>query len=364
MITLYSSFRTKEFSCSVPNVKFAMTYTRARVTVTVGKNGDDFVIYDEFLFPDSSHFVELADIDRLIEPWAQKWLIFQLDVHIEEQRLSDEVNGASSILYSNEKDLSCSVVSCKANIINTSAVDFCNSHFLTLLEGPKETAPGWAEYLQYIGTETPSCVVTLKNGETRSKSVPVMLQTDEWTLIDCSHDNFEVYGSSVVSYVITAGQRRQEFIVNHSADHDVAPVLLFYNSFGVQEMAYCTGTHQQVSSFDRKQTRIGRLKKTYDMEEKERFKADTGYLTFPMANWWREVFRSSYVEVMLVYNGVVSLDSYLPIVITSEKAEISNEADHLPRYTFEYEYADRNHNIFDARAEGRIFDNTFDNTFN
>ena len=108
MITLYSSFRTKEFSCSVPSVKFAMTYTRARVTVTVGKNGDDFVIYDEFLFPDSSHFVELADIDRLIEPWAQKWLIFQLDVHIEEQRLSDEVNGASSILYSNEKDLSCS----------------------------------------------------------------------------------------------------------------------------------------------------------------------------------------------------------------------------------------------------------------
>ena len=51
----------------MPNVKFAMTYTRARVTVTVGKNGDDFVIYDEFLFPDSSHFVELADIDRLIE---------------------------------------------------------------------------------------------------------------------------------------------------------------------------------------------------------------------------------------------------------------------------------------------------------
>ena len=76
------------------------------------------------------------------------------------------------------------------------------------------------------------------------------------------------------------------------------------------------------------------------------------------------MFRSSYVEVMLVYNGVVSLSSYLPIVITSEKAEISNEADHLPRYTFEYEYADRNHNIFDARAEGRIFDNTFDNTFN
>ena len=364
MITLYSSFRLKEFSCSVPNVKFAMTYTRANVTVTVGKNGDNYVIYDEFLYPDSKHFVELADVDRLIEPYAEKWLIFSLSVHIVEQQLSDETSGTEEVIYTNERDLSCSVISCKANIINATAEDFCRDHFLTLLDGPKVTAPGWAEYLTYIGTESPSCVVTLDNGETIAKNVPIMIQTDEWKLISCSHDNFEVAGRTVVSYTISAGNRSQVFTVDHHTDPEVAPVLMFYNSFGVQEMAYCTGKHQQISSFDRKQSRFGRLKKSYQIEEKESFKADTGYLTFTMANWWREVFRSSYVELMLIYDGVFSSDRYLPIVITSEKAELSNEADHLPRFTFEYEYADRNHNIYDARAEGRIFDNTFDNTFN
>ena len=364
MITMFSSFRTKEFSCSIPDVAFSMTFTRAKVTVSVSKNGTPVVVFDEFLYPDSRNRVELTDIDRLIEPYALKWLIFQVDVHIEEQQLSGVMSGVVDVIYTNERNLSCSVISCKANIINATAEDFCNSHFLTLLDGPKETAPGWAEYLTYIGTESPSCVVTLENGDTRSMSVPIEISTDEWTLIDCSCANFEVNDRTVVSYTISAGQRSQKFDVNYHCAPDVAPVLMFYNSFGVQEMAYCTGEHQQVSSFDRKQSRFGRLKKSYAIEEKETFKADTGYLTFPMANWWREVFRSSYVELLLIYDGVVSPDRYVPIVITSEKAEMSNEADHMPRFTFEYEYADRNHNVWDARAEGRVFDNTFDNTFN
>ena len=285
MITMFSSFRTKEFSCSIPDVAFSMTFTRAKVTVSVSKNGTPVVVFDEFLYPDSRNRVELTDIDRLIEPYALKWLIFQVDVHIEEQQLSGVMSGVVDVIYTNERNLSCSVISCKANIINATAEDFCNSHFLTLLDGPKETAPGWAEYLTYIGTESPSCVVTLENGDTRSMSVPVEISTDEWTLIDCSYANFEVNDRTVVSYTISAGQRSQKFDVNYHCAPDVAPVLMFYNSFGVQEMAYCTGEHQQVSSFDRKQSRFGRLKKSYAIEEKETFKADTGYLTFPMANW-------------------------------------------------------------------------------
>ena len=100
------------------------------------------------------------------------------------------------------------------------------------------------------------------------------------------------------------------------------------------------------------------------MDEKESFKADTGVLTFPMANWWREVLRSKDIKMLTVYDGYVETGYGKPVIITSEKSDLSNEADHLPRITFEFEYADRNHNIFDVRAEGRIFDDTFDNTFN
>ena len=100
------------------------------------------------------------------------------------------------------------------------------------------------------------------------------------------------------------------------------------------------------------------------LDEKESFKADTGVLTFPMANWWREVLRSKDIKMLTVYDGYVETGYGKPVIITSEKSDLSNEADHLPRITFEFEYADRNHNIFDVRAEGRIFDDTFDNTFN
>ena len=362
MISLHTTFQSKEFSCSIPDVKFAMSLTRAQVKVSVSKNGDSDDIFNEYLYPDNKGIVELTDVDRLIEPFANKWLVFGLSVRIEEQQLSDD--GQERILSSDVRTMDCNVVSCRATILNTSATEFCKSHFLTLLDGAKETAVGWTEFLTYIGTDTPRCSAKFDDGQTVSFNVPVVLQTEDYTLINCSPANFISSGKSLVSYTISAGNRRQSFHVNDDVEPDVAPVLLFYNSFGVQELAYCTGEHQQVSSFDRKQGRFGRLKRNYQIEEKETFKADTGYLSFPMANWWREVLRSSSVQLLRVYNGQVVTEFSTPIVITNEKSEISNAPDFIPRFTFEYEYADRNHNVFDTRVEGRVFDNTFDNTFN
>ena len=362
MISLHTTFQSKEFSCSIPDVKFAMSLTRALITVTVSKNGDNDVIFSEYLYPDSKGIVELTDVDRLIEPFAKKWLVFGLNVRIDEQLLSDD--GQERILGSDMRTIACEVVSCRASILNTTATEFCSAHFLTLIDGPKETAVGWTEFLTYTGNDSPRCVAFYDNGDNSRMEVSVVLQTEDYMLINCSAVNFVTSGKKLVKYTVIAGNRTQEFHVNYNVDPDVAPVLLFYNSFGVQELAYCTGEHQQVSSFDRKQGRFGRLKKNYQIDEKETFKADTGYLSFPMANWWREVLRSSSVQLVRVYNGQVLTEFTTPIVITSEKSEISNAADFIPRFTFEYEYADRNHNVFDTRVEGRVFDNTFDNTFN
>lgn len=76
------------------------------------------------------------------------------------------------------------------------------------------------------------------------------------------------------------------------------------------------------------------------------------------------MLRSKDIRVLPIQNGGVLVGEGLPVVIVSEKSELSNTPEELPRITFEYEYADRNHNILDLRREGRIFDNTFDNTFN
>ena len=52
------------------------------------------------------------------------------------------------------------------------------------------------------------------------------------------------------------------------------------------------------------------------------------------------------------------------VVITDSKSDRSNDDAELPRITFTYQYAQRNHNVLQLYREGRIFDNTFDDTCN
>ena len=352
MITIKSDFKAKEFSCSVPDVVFTTSEEYADVIITATKDGGSNEIFNERLYPDSTGTIEVVEMDRLIEAYAEQWLVFTLTV-----KATDSSSATAQ--------LSTQVVSCKAMMQNITAVEFCNSRFLTLLDGKRPTADGWLEFLTYIGTDAASCVAYYTDGTSRTFSVEHTTYHSDYSMIDVSPSLFKTDGKQLLRYVVTAGERTQEYEVITDYDPDIAPILLFFNSFGVQELAYCIGEHQMVSSYDRKQARIGRKKENYLIDEKSTFKADTGILTFPMASWWREVFRSKDVQVMqLGEDGKIDENSGVAVVINTEKVEISNAADHLPRYTFEYEYADRNHNIFDVRREGRIFDNTFDYTFN
>ena len=66
-----------------------------------------------------------------------------------------------------------------------------------------------------------------------------------------------------------------------------------------------------------------------------------------------------------VVNGqVTNLDGGKEVVITDSKSELSNDDDELPRFTFSYQYAQRIQNVLQMNRVGRIFDNTFDHTFN
>ena len=51
------------------------------------------------------------------------------------------------------------------------------------------------------------------------------------------------------------------------------------------------------------------------------------------------------------------------VTLTESKSEVSNLDDEIARFTFSYQYAQRIHNVIDLQRAGRIFDNTFDNTF-
>ena len=362
MITLFNDFPGMVFSSSIPDVKFRITSdNRAVVKMTVTHGNDVRVPYEETLYPDSMGDIHVTDIDLIVATFAELWLKFSLSVSITEQRVNAEMivsNQGTRSLTTTE------VVCCRANIVGYTPSNFCNSHFLTLLDGPRKTSLGRKELLSFIGTENATVVTVFDDGTSGAGGATILQSGDGYKILDVSPDNFVNGMKKPVKDQVIAGNRKQWYEVEYGGDPDIAPVLLFVNSFGVQEIAYCEGAHHQVSSFDRKQARIGKLKENYLIEETESFKADTGFLSFPMAAWWRDVLRSKDIEVLPVTDGAVVIDSGKPVIITSQKAELSNEADHMPRYTFEYEYADRNHNFWEQPREGRIFDNTFDHTFN
>ena len=362
MITLFNDFPAMVFSSSIPDVGFRISYTRAVVKMTVTHGNDPVEVpYEETLYPDNKNDIYVTDIDQIMAAFSERWIRFNLAVTITEQMVDSEMN----VTPQGTRDLTVTqVVCCRANIVGFTPSDFCSKHFLTLLDGPRKTALGRMELLSFIGAESVTSVAYFDDGSSNAGGVTTLHSGDGCRILDVSPEKFVSGLRKLVKYQIIAGSRTQWYELDYDGDPDVAPVLLFVNSFGVQEIAYCEGAHHQVSSFERKQARIGKLKESYMIEETESFKADTGYLSFPMAQWWRDVLRSKDIEVLPMADGAVVIDGGKPVVITSQKAELSNEADHLPRFTFEYEYADRNHNFWEQPREGRIFDNTFDHTFN
>ena len=132
---------------------------------------------------------------------------------------------------------------------------------------------------------------------------------------------------------------------------------MFTNSFGCQETFYCTGTHEVDPQFSRSASLIGGKYRNYLIEENRVFSANTGILNVPMSMWADELFRSR--EVYLFEDNIPGKE----ITITESDSKRTNDYDAMYIYTFKYRYAQRNHNILHLPKAGRIFDFTFDNTF-
>lgn len=348
-----SSLSGTFFTSALPDVSVPVSGTavKARIRMSV----DSTEVYDEKLWPVDG-IITLTDLGELVEPLAQKRLVVSLAISAQPMDDSDEnvgspLSGAATVLFSRAD-------------VGVSASEFYSGHFLSILMGTKVTAAGRRELLWYYGNGSASVSAEYADGTTGSFTPSSVGGTSAYTCIDVSPGNFTTANKTLVAYTVTAGSRSQRFEMDLSAP-DCAPILEFYNSFGVWEYIYCTGTHQVSPDYKRSQARIGGMLRNYRIEETRLFKADTGILNTAMANWADDLFRSDEVYVVNVVNGsVASADGGKEVVINDSKSEVSNDADHMPRFTFSYQYAQRIQNVLQLNRVGRIFDNTFDHTFN
>ena len=350
-LNIQKSLSGKYFSSTIPDVEFTISGVSAGVTISCGGSQ----IYNETLFPVSGK-IAIRELSDLVQPYARQQLVVSLVLTIRENVLTG-TGGTQT--------MSATVIYCSADFNTTSdavsAATFCDSHFLSILLGRKVTALGRLEFLHYLGTDTASVTAEYTDGSTATFTPPKVQGNDKYSTIDVSPSRFVKEGKTLIGYSAKAGDRTQEFVIDLEQP-DCAPILIFVNSFGCEELVYCTGTHKVSPSYKRTTTYIEGKQKNYDIEETRTFKADTGVLNVAMQNWLDDLFRSEYVRVVNIYNGEPTIGK--EVIVTDSKSEVSNDDGDLTRFTFSYQYAQRNQNVVDLRRAGRIFDNTFDYTFN
>ena len=337
-----ATLRNKEFSCSIPDVTFKAE-DKARVAVTI----DNVKVYEEWLYP-VDDTVTLQELSELVTPYARQRQTVVLGITATDEEGTTLLSASTEVVY------------CQADFGDEIPADFLDTHVLSILRGTKTTAVGRLEYLHLQGSDTASCRARYSDGSTQSFSVSVEQANSHYQTLNVSPGNFVVANKTLIGYTITAGSRTQDYEIDLNQP-DCAPILVFVNSFGLDELAYCTGIHKVDPNYKRSMAYVGRLQRNYKIDETRAFKADTGPLTLAMANWWDEVFRSDSVRIVNFYEGHPNVGKDL--LITDSKSEYSNDDAEIPRFTFTYQYAQRNHNVVQLLRAGRIFDNTFDYTF-
>lgn len=252
--------------------------------------------------------------------------------------------------------------------IDMACQSFLGKYFLTLLDGPKLTRLGHREYLHAAGADssTPTVVAQFfKDGKVTTVEVPTSATPTHTangiTSFDVSPDRYsDAAESDLFAYTVSVGQRTQQFQIDHTGS--VAdPVLLFTNSFGCQEIFYCLGRKKIAPTFERKSAVIGGKKINYQVRETRTFEGDTGIIPTSMAHFAEDLLRSDEIYLFRDY----AQDKQ--VTLTDSKSERTNEPDDLAEFTFSYQYSQRIQNVVFKdidTSSGKIFDQSFDDTFN
>ena len=357
MATILKQPSGLSFTGTMDDLSFKTSAVALDVILTVKSSYGTEKVISETYYPDSSGTITLSDLGDLLEPYCRQYG----SITVSAEYADVDAEGTKGTSYTTELG----TVLFGTVDVQESASAFCDAHFLTILNGPKETAYGRTECLSAYSATSLTVTATVYSSTTKATSS----KTATLSAINTtgSVSDFNVSASAVASavgiasgetllgYVCTAGSRSQEYIVIED-EIPPSPAMCFLNSFGCWEYIYCTGTHTKDSKYERSSARVSGMTRNYKITETREFKAKTGVLNEAMADWADDLFRSQ--SVYLFNGGKMGKE----VVITDSKSEITNEDDNMPSFEFTWQYSQKLHNIMDVERE-RVFDATFDYTF-
>jgi hypothetical protein len=162
----------------------------------------------------------------------------------------------------------------------------------------------------------------------------------------------------LISYVVRAGERSFSFEVD-STLAKADPALLFRNNFGCWETMYLTGTIETEYEIKRSHAYIDGKFRLYDIDDTESFKANSGVLLDSMVRLGMDLARSK--SIFLLDSTGMANDE---IVISDSEIKYTNDDDSMPTFDYTYRRASFVSGMLHTIRPPKLFDKTFDITFN
>lgn len=247
--------------------------------------------------------------------------------------------------------------------VSQPSAEFLDTHFLSAVFNGRTTALGRKEMVTLLSpSETVDVVAACvyANGEmcvSQSVSLASALAPGAIHEVDCSPSLLVDETKGVlVQYTITAGKRLMTFHVSPTTTANKA--MLMRNDFGAWEPCYFQGMTETDPAITREFVQIGGVTRPIRVDEQENFKSHTGPLRPGGVQLFRALARST--EIVLLEDGVATNYS---VVISDQDVKHTDEDSHLPAFTFTWHHASRLP-LLQVQRIPRLFDDTFDSTFN
>lgn len=300
--------------------------------------------------PDSHNEVDIIDIFSVLEPFL---------IESPLQMFSYRLSAAGEAPLS--KDFT--ILLCRCDV-DTSGSSFVQTHFLTALDGVKITYRNSREFLYLTsgsttvgGTVTPQVhckFVDANNHLTEQTRALTSVNESGINKIDVAPSLFTLAGSDLVSYTVVAGSRRMEYRVVEP-EFFIGAVIEFRNAFGCMETFSFAGLRTNKPKVERSAAYFSGVYHNYHVDTKKHIKVNSAFIPLSMGDFADDLAQS--MEIYLLTGREV-----VPVTIVESETDRNNAPDALFSFSIEFIKSAKNRKLLPELR--RIFDDTFDQTYN
>lgn len=345
---LSGNIRDLIFSTDAESMMFAL--------FLLDENQKKIEILHNTYYPDENGLITICDLRSVLETYIGNELISSFIYAVGENIIF--ISGDVKITdgFSREFQVQLSKYELESS-------QFIENYFLSLLE-EKITALSRSEYLSLkISKETILRAVSLykdENGKLlkENKDLKTLTDINHVLTVDVSPSQFEKEGYELLGYTIVAEKRVFSYQIDRIGNQPAAS-FLFLNPFGVKETIYIPGVDLSKGKYEKEDAYINGVKKVYKTTFSRQHEISTAIIPHEEVRFM-ETFFVSEEHYLLSEDGSTGK----AVILSEITDEVSSASDALHAFKFTWEIAQMNQKVFLKKKPSRIFDNSFDETFN